>query len=155
MSNTYTKNSDPFHEGSPKEPGDLNFERDSWMLMIERIYADTRLLLEREGQLIRGEMTEKVVQLRTATTTLVISGVVLFIGAQCLAATAIIMLSMVIPLWASAIVVTGSFVLGGGIILLVGINKINAVDLKLNKSLEGFKHIGSSIKEKVHEIIKH
>jgi hypothetical protein len=113
------------------------------------------MLLQREGQLIRSEMTEKVVQVKAATFTLVASWIVLFIGSQCLAAAAIMLLSMVIPLWVSAVIVTAAFLISGVFMFFVALKKINTEDLKPRKSIEAFDHIRFSLKEKVHEITKH
>lgn len=131
------------------------YDRDSWKDMATRLYADVGELFEKEGRLIRTEMNEKVTQVKAATVSLVAGGVVLMLGAQCLAATAIIVLAYVMPLWLSAVIVTAVFLIAGAIMLGAAKKKLNANDLKPNKSIEAFDHIRFSLKEKVNEITKH
>src|SRR3954466_13128507 len=80
---------------------DRTYENESWKGSIQRFYTDVSSLIEREGELIRTEMAEKAVQVKTASVAFVSAGVMLFIGALCLAATAMILLNYVVPLWAS------------------------------------------------------
>lgn len=130
-------------------------DRDSWKVMMTRFYNDVAVLFEKEGRLIRTEMNEKVTQVKTAGVSLATAGVVMFIGAQCLAATAIILLAYVMPLWLSAVLVTAVFLITGAILLGTAKKKLNANDLKPRKSIEAFDHIRFSLKEKVNEITKH
>jgi Putative Actinobacterial Holin-X, holin superfamily III len=130
-------------------------ERESWKIMMSRFYHDVTDLFEKEGRLIRTEMNEKVSQFKTASVSLASSGIVLFIGAQCLAATAIILLDYVMPLWLSVVIVTAIFLVTGGVMLASAKKKLNTRDLKPNKSIEAFDHIRFSLKEKVNEITKH
>jgi hypothetical protein len=155
MDSNFTKSFDPLYGRTNSRSPDSNDDRDSWRVMVQRIYTDITMLLQREGQLIRSEMTEKVVQVKAATFTLVASWIVLFIGSQCLAAAAIMLLSMVIPLWVSAVIVTAAFLISGVFMFFVALKKINTEDLKPRKSIEAFDHIRFSLKEKVHEITKH
>lgn len=131
------------------------YERESWKNMATTFYSDVAELFEKEGRLIKAEMGEKSTQIKAATVSGVAGGVVLFIGAQCLAATAIILLSYVMPLWLSAVIVTAAFLIIGGVMLAGAKKKLNANDLKPNKSIEAFDHIRFSLKEKVNEITKH
>jgi hypothetical protein len=155
METNFTKNTDPFYDGNRTTAVDGNYDRDSWRIMVQRIYADMSTLFQREGQLIRTEMNEKVGQVKTASVAIVTSGVVLFIGVQCLAATAIILLAQMMTLWLSAVLVTAAFLIIGGVMFAGAKKKLNADDLKPNKSIEAFDHIRFSLKEKVHEITKH
>lgn len=135
---------------------DVNaYERESWKNMITTFYADVADLFEKEGRLIRAEMNEKATQVKAASVSLLSGGVVLMVGAHCLAATAIILLSYVMPLWLSAVLVTAAFLVIGGILLAGARKKLNANDLKPSKSIEAFDHVRFVLKEKVNEITKH
>jgi type III secretory pathway component EscU len=101
-------------------------------------------------------MNEKVTQLKVASGALVVSGVVLFVGVLCVAATAIICLNLVAPLWLAAVIVTVAFLLAiGGIMFAGAKKKLNAADLKPVKSIGAIGEIRHSLQEKVNEITKH
>jgi hypothetical protein len=160
MDTNISKNSDTFIDGGgsvnrPYGAIDRDYGRESWKNMVTRFYEDVTDLFEKEGRLIRAEMNEKVTQVKTATVSFATAGVVLFIGAQCLAATAIIVLANIMPLWLSAVLVTAAFLIIGAVFLGTAKKKLNAHDLKPNKSIEAFDHIRFSLKEKVNEITKH
>jgi uncharacterized membrane protein YqjE len=154
MDSNMPKNIDPYinSSGSVNE----NFvERDSWKASLERFYTDMSNLVEREGQLIRAEMGEKVTQIKAASISVVTGGAILFVGLLCVAATTIILLAMVTELWLSAIIVTVAFLVIGGIMVTGGLKKLKVDKLKPYKSLEAFGEIRHSLQEKVHEITKH
>ncbi len=155
MDSSIPKSSDPFFEKANAFMDGRSQDRESWGLMIQRVYSDLGILLQREGQLVRAELGEKIVQVKVAFTSLVACGIVLLIAAQCLGATLIIMLSQVIPLWISAVLVTTSFFIAAGIMLSLALKKISAENLRPKKSIEAFDHIRFSLKEKIHEITKH
>ena len=153
MDSNMPNNIDPYLTG--RGTVDRNFERESWKDMVQNIYGDVGRLFEREGQLIRTEMNEKLVQAKVATVALVTSGVVLFVGVLCAAATAIIVLDIFTPLWLAAVIVTVALLAIGGIMFTGAKKKLNANDLKPNRSIQAFGEIRHSLQEKVHEITKH
>lgn len=144
---------DPYINGGGSV--DKTFERESVKDMVQNFYTDVSRLLSKEGQLIRAELNEKTIQIKAATGGLVVSGVLLFVGALCLAATAIICLDLVAPLWLAAVIVTAAFLIIGGIMFAGAKKKLNANDLKPVKSIEAFGEIRHSLQEKVNEITKH
>ena len=79
----------------------------------------------------------------------------LFFGLMCVAATAIILLDMVAPLWLAAVIVTVVFLAIGALTLSSAKKKLSADRIRPNKSIEAFGEIRHSLKEKVHEITKH
>ena len=111
--------------------------------------------MSKESELIRVEMDEKITQLKVAAGALVTSGVLLFVGALCLAATAIICLDLVAPLWLSAVIVTAVFLCIGGIMFAGAKKKLNAADLKPVKSIQAVSEFRTTLQEKVNEITKH
>lgn len=130
-------------------------ERESWKVLAQRLYNDMGTLVQKEGQLVRTEMNEKFVQLKTASTSLILAGVFLFIGLQCLAATAIILLSQITSVLVASLLVTAFILAVGGLVFVLAKKKLNAEELRPEKSIEAFDHIRSSLKEKVNEITKH
>jgi uncharacterized membrane protein YgdD (TMEM256/DUF423 family) len=144
---------DPYINGGGSV--DKSYERESMKSMVQNFYTDISRLMTKEGDLIRTELNEKVTQVKVASGALVASGVVLFVGVLCAAATAIICLDLVAPLWLSAVIVTAAFLIIGGIMFAGAKKKLNADDLKPVKSIQAFGEIRNSLQEKVNEITKH
>lgn len=158
MDSNIPRNVDPFIEGGGSVNTNFdsrNFDRESWKDMSQRLYTDVSNLFIREGELIRAEMSEKVLDVKSGAISLVGGGAVLFVGALCLAATAIILLDLVAPLWLSAVIVTVVFLAIGAFMLMAGKKKLASDRIKPTKSIEAFGEIRHSLKEKVHEITKH
>lgn len=149
------KNIDPFISTSSTGTVDRHFERESWKDMAQKFYGDVVHLFETEGQLIKTEMGEKVNEVKAASVSLISGGVLLFVGALCLAATAIIALDLVTELWLASTIVTFVFLAVGGILLMSAKKKLEADKIKPNKSIAAFGEIRHSLKEKVNEITKH
>lgn len=126
-------------------------EADSWRYQLERLYDDMGLLWEKQSELIRTEMNEKVTQLKAAAASMVAGGAVLFVGLICVAATAIIALNLVMPLWLSGVIVTAAFLIIGGIMVGGAKQKLEADSLKPRRSVETLSEIKSTLKERVHE----
>lgn len=128
---------------------------DSYKAMAQRLYTDVSHLFQKEGQLIRTELSEKSSQVKEGVISLVTAGVVMFVGLICVAATSMILLALVTELWLAAVIVTVAFLLIGAILLGAAKKKMEPEHLKPNKSIHAFEEIRHSLKEKVHEITKH
>lgn len=148
---TNYKSADPFMESGGTTP----FERESWKALLQRVYDDTTRLMDKEGQLIRTEMNEKLADVKTASASLLLGGVFLLVGFFSLAASAIILLDLIAPLWIAAVIVSASFLLIGAVILATAKKKFNSNNLKPKRSIAAFREIRTSLKEKVNEITKH
>ncbi len=158
MDSNTPKNIDPFIDGG----GSVNtsfenqtYDRESWKDMSQRLYTDVTNLFVREGELIRAEMNEKVTDVKAGAVSLIGGGVTLFVGLLCVAATAIILLDLIAPLWLAAVIVSVVFLAIGGMMLGAAKKKLAADKIRPNKSFEAFGEIRHSLKEKVHEITKH
>lgn len=158
MDSNIPKNVDPFIDGGGSINTNYesqNFDRESWKDMSQRLYTDVTNLFTREGQLIRAEMNEKVTEVKAGAISLIGGGVTLFVGLLCVAATAIILLDLVAPLWLAAVIVTVVFLVIGAIMLTAAKKKLAVDRIRPDKSIEAFGEIRHSLKEKVHEITKH
>lgn len=149
------KDIDPFVSGQGSGSVERHFERESWKEMTQKFYTDVVHLFEKEGELIRSEMSEKVSEVKTASVSLITGGVVAFVGLLCVAATAIIALDIVTELWLASTIVTVVFLAIGGILLMSAKKKLESDRLKPNKSIAAFGEIRHTLKEKVNEITKH
>lgn len=134
---------------------DRDLDRASWKNMGQRFYEDVVHLFESEGQLIRTEMTEKVSEVKSASAVLITGGLLLFVGVLTLAATAVIALNLITPLWLASTIVTIAFLSIGGILFVSGKNKLEVDKIKPNRSIAAFGEIRHTLKEKVNEITKH
>lgn len=132
-----------------------SLHRDSWKDMVQNFYTDLSRLMDKESQLIRAEMNEKMTQVKVATSALVTSGVILFVGVLCAAATSIVVLDMFMERWIASGIVTVVLLAVGGIMFAGAKKKLNASDLRPSKSIEAFGEIRQTLQEKVHEITKH
>jgi hypothetical protein len=130
-------------------------EKESWKGLAQKFYSDMNYLVQKEGLLIRTEMSEKIGQVKAASVSLVSGGVVLFVGLLCVAATAIIALDLVMELWLASVVVTAIFLIAGGIMLGAAKKKLDANKLKPYRSIQAVEEFSHTLKEKVHEITKH
>lgn len=124
---------------------------DSWKTMMERLYNDVSHLIAQESVLVRTEVKEKTTEVTKALGSLVIGGAILAVGGMCVAATAIIALNLVLPLWAAALAVTSLFLIVGGIILMAAKKKLSMDRLMPNHSIEAMGHISNTFKERINE----
>lgn len=125
--------------------------RDSWKDMLDHLYADMAHLYERQSLLIRQEVKEKIDDAKAAVVTMAIGGSFLLVGVFAAVATAIIALDLVMPLWASAVIVSGILLCVGGIMFVGAKKKLAAGKLVPHHSLETMSEIKSTLKERVNE----
>lgn len=125
--------------------------RESWSVMFEHLYADMTQLYERESLLIRTEVKEKIDEVKTVFSSMVIGGSFLFAGVFAAVSTAIIALDLVLPLWASALIVTILLFAIGGIMVLGAKKKLGANKLVPRKSIDTLGEIKTTFKERMNE----
>ncbi len=144
--------------GKPYEPNfrvENSVERDSWKVMFEHLYADLSRLFERESLLIRTEVREKITEAKVAAGSLAIGGGMLLIGAFAAVATAIILLDQVLPLWASALIVTAVLFIVGFVMVKGALKRLEADRLTPRQSLETLGEIKTTFKERINEFKHH
>lgn len=129
--------------------------RDSWKFMLERLYNDMAHLFERESTLVRTELSEKISDVKTAGTSIIIGGALLFVGVITLALTAIFLLSRVLPVWSASALVTAAFLIVGYAMTRMAIAKLDAERIKPKQSLETLGEIKTSFKERINEFKLH
>lgn len=151
--NSFTMKDEGQSEGN--QPPGAEEKRETWPGMAQRIFADVSDLMTREGELVRTELTEKINQVKSGGYSLLVSGVLLLVGVLGVAATGIVMINLVAPLWLSALIITLAFLLVGGVIFAGAKRALKPSKLRPHKSLEALTEIRSALKEKVHEITKH
>ena len=130
-------------------------ERESWKTMMDHLYSDITVLYEREKLLIRSEMNDKVNEVKKAVGSLAVGGGMLVIGAFAIAATAIIVLDIFMPLWASALIVSAGLLIVGFVMVKGAQKKLAADRLKPRHSIETVGEIKTTFKERYNEFKQH
>lgn len=141
-------------EGNIENYRENNFQvesRESWREVLDHLYDDMSHLYERQSLLIRQEVREKIDEAKGAVVTMAIGGSLLFVGIFAAVATAIIALDYVMPLWASALIVTLVLLCVGGIMYSGAKKKLSGRNLVPTHSLETMGEIKSTLKERVNE----
>lgn len=131
------------------------FERESWRNLTENLVRDFKILWDKESRIVKNEVSEKVSIIKVASTSLGIGGVLIVLGGLSSLATATILLSLVVPLWAASLIVTGSLLGGGAGLILKAIKDMNGEKLKPRRSIESFDEISSTVKEKMKDFNSH
>jgi hypothetical protein len=109
------------------------------------------MLWDRQSMLIRTEMNEKLAEVKAASVSIGIGSALLLAGVFSLVATAIICLALVVPLWASAVIVTALCLVVGGVMVFGAKKKLEADNIKPVHSIEAFGEISNTLKERLYE----
>lgn len=131
------------------------FERESWKNLTENLVRDFKILWDKESRIVKNEVSEKVSIIKVASTSMGIGGVLIVLGGLSSLATATILLSLVVPLWASSLIVTASLLGGGAGLILKAIKNMNAEKLRPRRSIDSIDEISSTVKEKMKEFQTH
>jgi hypothetical protein len=84
-----------------------------------------------------------------------VGGALIVLGGLSSIATITIVLSLVVPLWAASLIVTGSFLGGGAWLILKAVKSMNAEKLRPRRSIDSFEEISSTVKEKMKDFNAH
>ncbi|RZA26747.1 MAG: phage holin family protein, partial [Proteobacteria bacterium] len=111
--------------------------------VMQELYRDMSTLFDRQGQLLRAELSEKATIVKASGAAMVSAVVMIVFGVQALVATAIIALSYAVDLWLAAAIVSGVLLIGGVLIALKAMKSLNFENLKPKKSADALSDIGS------------
>ena len=102
---------------------------------------DMTLLIRQEIRLARTEMAEKASEVAKRLGSVVVGGVVAYVGALALVAGIILLLSQVvgIPAWLSALLVGAAMAIGGFIVLRGGLRELKHIDPAPRRTVETIK----------------
>jgi len=93
--------------------------------LVSALAEQSARLVRTEIELAKAELAGRAKELGTGAGLFGAAGVLAFFGFGTLLATAIIALSLVLPAWAAALIVTGGLFLIAGILALVGRAKVS------------------------------
>ena len=128
---------------------------ETWKEIINHLYSDMTGLYESQSLMIRKEMSDKIETAKTAATSFAVGGALLFMGLIAATATLIICLNLVMPLWASALIVTILFSVIGLALVMDAKKKLAADQMIPRQSLETLSEVKNTFKERINEFKHH
>ncbi|APY88924.1 MULTISPECIES: phage holin family protein [Streptomyces] len=138
---TGTMDERPAHEQAQHSVGEL----------IERATTQLSDLVRQEMRLAGREMAEKGKRAGRGGGLLGAAGAVSYIGLMALAATAVAALSLALPVWASALIVTGVLFAVAGVLAVMGRGQLaRAVPPTPQEAMDSVKADVEEIKERAH-----
>ncbi|CAM5561969.1 Phage holin family protein OS=Streptomyces alboniger OX=132473 GN=CP975_08090 PE=4 SV=1 [Streptomyces alboniger] len=138
---TGTMDERPAHEQAQHSVGEL----------IERATTQLSDLVRQEMRLAGQELTEKGKRAGRGGGLLGAAGAVSYIGLMALAATAVAALSLALPVWASALIVTGVLFAVAGVLAVMGRGQLaRAIPPTPQEAMDSVKADVEEIKERAH-----
>ncbi len=120
--------------------------------VLKNLAQDMTVLMHKEVELVRTELSEKVELIKASGTSLAVSTAFIFLGAQVLVAAAVLGLATVVQPWLAALIV-GVVLAGVGTAMALAAKKALRPDhLMPKKSAETLSEMGTELKEKTHEL---
>ena len=95
--------------------------------LVGEFFDQGKRLIRAEIALAKTELRQEVVKLKAGGVMVGVGGLLLFIGALAFAAFAIVLLDLVMPLWAAALIVTVLFLGIGAGVAMAGIKHLKQV----------------------------
>lgn len=148
MENMYEDNN--VHELYPERRLPMR-EKPGIGLMFEKLQGDVMNLWSSQSRLVGTEIGEKVTVVKAASISMIVGGVMAFLGVICLVATAVLALSTVVAPWLAAAIVTAALLVIGIIMLKAGSAKLSAKGLKPEHSIDALNQIKNTFQERIHE----
>ncbi|WP_193106752.1 phage holin family protein [Brachybacterium sp. FME24] len=129
---------------SPRPP-----EEPSVADLVDRLSEQTSRLVRDELRLARAEYTEKAKQGGTAAGLFGAGAVLAWFGLGALIATAILLLALVLPAWAAALIVTAVIFAAAGIAALLGKKKTEGLSPTPERTVATVRRDADEIKERI------
>jgi hypothetical protein len=115
--------------------------------LLRTLINEVSDLMRQEIALAKAEMNEKIAQLKAGVGSLAVGGVVAFAGLIVLLMAGVYGLALVLPLWASALIVGGGVTLLGLILLAVGSSKLKRTNLAPERTTASVRRDVESVRE--------
>ncbi len=115
--------------------------------LLRELSEDSSKLLRQESELFRREMQDHVDKAKREVAVLGAGGLLAYVGFLALTACVILALDVVLPAWASALIVGGSYVILGGVLLLAGREKLMHEELGPNQTMDSVKKDVRALRE--------
>ncbi|MBW8172532.1 phage holin family protein [Ornithinimicrobium sp. Arc0846-15] len=116
--------------------------------LIARMSEQTSTLIRDEVQLAQAELNAKAKHAGTGLGMFGAGGLLAFFGLASLITTAILALALVLPAWASALIVTAVLLAAAAVVSLMGKKQVEqATPLKPERTVDNVKHDVAEVKE--------
>lgn len=135
--------------------GRVDYTTRSWRDSAKEIIDDVNRLYRKEGELVKTELSEKAGDLKEGVGSFVSGGVIMLVGAHVLAAAAVFAISLFLPLWASALIVSAVFFIVGYSMINAGKTKVQVDNLIPNHSIGALKEMKQRLEGRYHEFKRH
>lgn len=159
MENMYEDNNvhQLYPEGTTGTTNRINTinERPGFGVMFERLSTDMTNLWSSQSRLVGTELNEKVTTVKAASISMIVGGVLAFVGVLCLVATAIIALSNIMEPWIASAIVTIALLVIGVVMVKGGQKKLAGKALVPEHSIDALNQIKNTFQERIHEFKRH
>ena len=125
----------------------VEMQRESLGELLSALASQSAGLVRDEVALAKQEIREKLSQLQAAVLILAIGGLIGLLALMVLSAAAILALVPVVGAWQAALIVGGVLAVTGGIIALVGVERLKRTNLKPEQTLETLEEDKEWLKE--------
>jgi hypothetical protein len=115
--------------------------------LLRQLSRDGSLLVQQEVALARRELADKAARLQQDFAALALGGVILFVGVLTLTAALVLLLSLVMPAWASSVAVGAAISAIGALLLVRGKARLARLDLKPEQALESVQRDVDAVQE--------
>ena len=123
------------------------FER-SFGDVLSDLFRDGSELIREEIELAKAEMRENVSRLMKDGVGIAIGGAMALVGLFALVAAAILVLGLVMPYWASALIVGGLFMIIGLIMVMANVRAMRNTGIAPTKTMETIREDARMVREK-------
>lgn len=118
-----------------------DFSQTSTIDLLKILLRELKILLEESGSLMKLEMKGKMREVRKGLLSLLIGGVLAYMGLWAAIGTLIFGIAVFVPLWMAAGIITIAVLGGGGLFLYKGIQTFKDFDPKPERTFRTLKEI--------------
>lgn len=116
--------------------------------VLSDLFRDGSELVRQEIELAKAEMRENISGLMKDGVGIAVGGAMAFVGLFALVAAAILALGLVMPYWASALIVGGVLVLIGMIVVMSNVRAMRNTGIAPKQTMETLKEDARMVREK-------
>jgi cytochrome c biogenesis protein CcdA len=117
--------------------------------LISGLLQDIRLLFTQEIDLAKRELSQKVSAVSRNAVNIVLGAVLAIAGVFVLVAALVLVLALFMPAWVAALVLALLLIIVGGLILLMGVQKIRTMNYVPERTVRTVEEGVQRVKERV------
>lgn len=116
--------------------------------VLSDLFSDGSELIRQEVELAKTEMRENISNMTRDSIGIVVGGVMALVGMLALVAAAILALGLVLPYWASALIVGGLLMIIGLIVVMANVQAIKKNGIAPKRTMETIREDARMVREK-------